>query len=77
VKPGLTHGSDLTHRIIGVAMRAHDRLGPGLLESVYEGCLCHQIGKAEISFRRQVPLPVNYDDVAFRQRTINPPPPPS
>ena len=34
--------SDLTHRIIGLAMRVHRRLGPGLLKSVYERCLCHE-----------------------------------
>jgi GxxExxY protein len=63
MKPGLAHGSDLTHRIIGLAMRVHRRLGPGLLESVYEKCLCHEFGKAAVSFRCQLPLPVNYDDV--------------
>ena len=63
MNPGLAHGSDLTHTIIGLAMRVHRRLGPGLLESVYEKCLCHELGKAGISFQRQVPLPVRYDHV--------------
>ena len=54
---------DLTHRIIGLAMRVHRRLGPGLLESVYERCLCHELGKEGIAFQRQVPLPVRYDDI--------------
>jgi GxxExxY protein len=63
MKPGLTHGSDLTHKIIGLAMRVHRRLGPGLLESVYAKCLCHEIGKSGIKFRRQVLLPVSYDGV--------------
>jgi len=54
---------DLTHRIIGLAMRVHRRLGPGLLESVYEKCLCHELSKAGIPFQRQVPLPVLYDDI--------------
>ena len=44
-------------------MRVHSRLGPGLLESVYELCLCHEIGRAAIPFSRQVALPVSYDDV--------------
>ena len=57
------HSSDLTHRIIGLAMRVHRRLGPGLLESVYERCLFHELGKAEIAFQRQVSLPISYDDV--------------
>jgi GxxExxY protein len=56
-------GGDLTYRIIGHAMRVHRRLGPGLLESVYEKCLCYELVRAELRFRRQVPLPVHYDDV--------------
>lgn len=54
---------DLTHRIIGLAMRVHRRLGPGLLESVYERCISHELGKEGIAFQRQVPLPVPYDDI--------------
>ncbi len=57
----LAHGGDLTYRIIGLAMRVHRRLGPGLLEHVYEKCLCHKLAHAEIPFRRQVILPLIYD----------------
>jgi GxxExxY protein len=63
MQPGLTHGSDLTHKIIGLAMRVHRRLGPGLLESVYELCLCHELDRAAIPFHRQVTLPVSYDEI--------------
>jgi GxxExxY protein len=59
----LAHGSELTHTIIGLAMRVHHRLGPGLLESVYEACLCHEFVQAALPFKRQVPLPVVYDDI--------------
>lgn len=65
MKPGLAHGSDLTHSIIGLAMRVYRRLGPGLLESVYERCLCHEISRSDTPFRRQVALPVHYDDVSL------------
>jgi GxxExxY protein len=58
-----SHNSGLTYRIIGLAMRVHRRLGPGLLESVYERCLCHELDQAGIAYQRQVPLPVVYDDV--------------
>jgi GxxExxY protein len=54
--------SELTYRIIGLAMRVHRRLGPGLLESIYEKCLCYELVRAEIPFQRQVPLSVHYDD---------------
>lgn len=63
MRPGLAHGGDLTYKIIGLAMRVHRRLGPGLLESIYEKCLCHELARAEIPFQRQASLPVTYDDV--------------
>ncbi len=43
------------------AFRVHRTLGPGLLESVYEVCLCHELRKAEMPFQRQHGLPVFYD----------------
>jgi len=43
------------------AFKVHRALGPGLLESVYEVCLCHELTKAGLKFRRQVELPVIYD----------------
>ena len=50
----------LTEKIIGAAIEVHKTLGPGLLESAYEGCLAHELSLANISFERQVPLPVAY-----------------
>lgn len=55
--------SELTEKIIGAAIEVHRALGPGLLESVYEACLCHELGLRGIPFQRQVPLPVVYKDV--------------
>jgi GxxExxY protein len=54
---------DLTHRIIGLAMRVHTRLGPGLLESAYERCLCHEFDQNALAYARQVDLPLEYDGV--------------
>ena len=51
----------LTRRIIGLAMRVHTRLGPGLLESAYERCLCHEFDRNALANARQVDLPLNYD----------------
>jgi GxxExxY protein len=56
-------GDALTHQIIGLAMRVHSRLGPGLLESAYERCLCHEFDRNELEYARQVELPLNYDGV--------------
>jgi GxxExxY protein len=51
---------ELTQQIIGAAIEVHTVLGPGLLESVYEACLVHELGLRGISAQRQVPLPVEY-----------------
>ena len=53
----------LTERIIGFAIEVHRQLGPGLLESAYEECLCYELRQSGIGFRRQVPLPVVYKAV--------------
>jgi GxxExxY protein len=53
----------LTEQVIGAAIEVHRSLGPGLLESAYEECLCFELGERKISFRRQVPLPVEYKKV--------------
>ncbi|HSZ92154.1 MAG TPA: GxxExxY protein [Acetobacteraceae bacterium] len=63
MQPGLVHNSELTHRIIGLAMRVHRRLGPGLLEAAYEACLCYELDRAGIAFRRQAPLSLEYEGV--------------
>jgi GxxExxY protein len=61
----LTHDPNLTRQIIGLAMRVHTRLGPGLLESAYERCLCYEFDRNAISYARQVELPLHYDGVAL------------
>jgi len=50
----------LTGTVIGCAIEVHKTLGPGLLESVYEGCLCHELKMKELPFERQKPLPIFY-----------------
>jgi GxxExxY protein len=59
----LAHNSTLTQQIIGLAMRVHTRLGPGLLESAYERCLCHEFNLNGLPHTRQVELPIQYDSV--------------
>lgn len=49
-----------TEVVIGAAIEVHKHLGPGLLESAYEECLCHELSLRNIAFKRQVPLPVVY-----------------
>lgn len=50
----------ITKAIIGAAMEVHKTLGPGLLESAYEACLCHELQLRGIKFQRQVDLPIIY-----------------
>ncbi|SRR5579872_1404134 len=54
---------ELTEGVIGAAIEVHRGLGPGLLESAYEECLCHELHLRGIRFERQVPLPVEYKGV--------------
>jgi GxxExxY protein len=53
----------LTDQIIGLAIEVHRHLGPGLLESTYEECLCYELTDNRIGFRRQLALPVVYKSV--------------
>ena len=50
----------LTDKVIGLTIEVHRTLGPGLLETVYESCLCQELSAADISFQRQIPIPVSY-----------------
>ena len=53
----------LTEKIIGFGIDVHRALGPGLLESAYEECICFELSHAGISFTRQTHLPVTYKNV--------------
>ena len=53
----------ITDKIIGAAIEVHRAIGPGLLESAYEECLCYELSQQGLPFSRQVPLPVRYKDV--------------
>ena len=53
----------LTESIIGSAIEAHRQLGPGLLESVYEECMCQEFRLRDIPFLRQVELQVIYKGI--------------
>ncbi len=55
----------LTQHIIGAAIEVHRALGPGLLESAYEECLCHELHLRDLPFKRQVSLPVKYKGVSL------------
>lgn len=60
VQTQATQRDTLTEQIIGAAIEVHRALGPGLLESAYEVCLCDELQRRDVNFRRQVELPVEY-----------------
>ena len=47
--------------VVDAALKVHRALGPGLLESVYEACLCHELTKRGIKVQRQLELPIVFD----------------
>jgi GxxExxY protein len=56
-------GPVLTQRVIGLAIKMHRKLGPGLLESVYHQCLCWELQNDGLPFEREVALPIVYEDM--------------
>ena len=56
----MLYDEELTSQVIGAAIDVHRELGPGLLESADEACLCFELNLRKIGFARQVPLPVVY-----------------
>lgn len=55
--------NQLTGTVIGCAIEVHKVLGPGLLESAYEECLCHEMGLKGLKYDRQKELPVSYKGI--------------
>ena len=51
--------------IVNAAYTVHKKLGPGLLEKVYEVCFCHELKKAGLEYERQAHVPIYYDDIEF------------
>jgi len=63
LKMDINELNDLTHKIIGCAIEVHKQLGPGLLESAYEECLCYELSLNGLNYERQVPVPVVYKEI--------------
>ena len=59
----LEQDDPLTRKIIGCAIEVHRTRGPGLLESAYEQCLARELSLANVTFRLQVPIPIEYKGV--------------
>ena len=61
--------------VVNAAYTIHKKLGPGLLESVYEVCFCYELEKVGFKARRQVPIPIIYENIVFTINTTPPNPP--
>lgn len=59
------HVNQLTDLVIASAIDVHRALGPGLLESTYEMCLCHELSLRDAPFERQKPIPISYKRVTL------------
>jgi len=57
--------NEISAVIVDAGIQVHRALGPGLLESAYEACLCHELRKSGLSVQSQVDLPVEYDGVVL------------
>ena len=55
----------LAREIVDTAIRVHTRLGPGMLESAYESCIEYELGKRSLTVKKQVPVPLRYDDLVL------------
>ena len=59
--------NQIATQIVDAAFQVHSKLGPGLLESVYEVALAYELEKRGLSVKRQVPVPIKYDDLLFNE----------
>ena len=55
--------NQITEIVIGRAIKVHRTLGPGLLESAYETCLCYELDNTQLLIERQKPIPLVYEDI--------------
>ena len=55
----------IARAVVESAYAVHSKLGPGLLESIYEMCFCYELGKRGCSYRRQAPVRIHYDGIVF------------
>ena len=59
----MLHHEELTEKLIAGAIEVHRHLGPGLLESAYEECYCHELMLRDVPLERQKPIPLEYKGI--------------
>ncbi len=63
--------NNLTERIIKCAIEVHKTLGPGLLESIYEKAICHEVGIEGLKYQSQVVVPIMYKGTALGEHRLD------
>jgi GxxExxY protein len=61
------HVNDVSGRVVDAAVKIHKKLGPGLLESVYEVILAYELKRDALQVQRQVPIPIVWDGIQFEE----------
>jgi GxxExxY protein len=61
-------GNELTYKIIGCAMKVHNKMGPGFQEVIYQRCLAIELERVGLSFAREQEQPVFYDGIQVGTR---------
>jgi len=59
----MLHHKELTEKLIAAAIEVHRQMGPGLLESAYKECYCHELKLRDVSLERQKPIPLEYKGI--------------
>jgi len=64
-KPLSNREEAIATKIVDAAFTVHKKIGPGLLEKVYEVCFCHELSKRGLKYQRQKDIPIVYDELVF------------
>ncbi len=74
LQEGIIVENKISGELVDIFIKVHSLLGPGLLESVYESAICHELSKRNLQYKRQQGIPVYYDevklDIGFRADII-------
>lgn len=65
IRPIPEKTEEIGREIVDSAYRVHKKLGPGLLEKIYESCLVYELRKRGLDAKRQISIPIRYDEVKF------------
>ena len=69
-RPVSKREDEVASMIVDAALAVHKKLGPGLLEKVYEVCLCHELRKRGLKCEQQVAVPIKYDGIEFDEGLV-------